>query len=152
MTDPDLRDARPDDADVTALLRQLHADIEARYGDEPPTTTPVIDFTPPRGRFLVVDVGGTAVAMGGIRRLAEDTCELKRCYVVPVHRRRGHSRRLLAALEDAARELGYRQLRLATGALQPEALALYTSAGYRPIAPYGPFADSPLTRCFEREL
>jgi GNAT superfamily N-acetyltransferase len=57
-------------------------------------------------------------------------------YVRPEHRRRGHARRLLAELETIARERGYERVRLDTGPLQPEAAALYTSAGYHPIGAY----------------
>ena len=48
----------------------------------------------------------------------------------------GIARRLLAALEDAARELGYERVRLDTGARQPHARALYESAGFQPIPDY----------------
>jgi hypothetical protein len=44
------------------------------------------------------------------------------------------ARALLAALEDAARGLGYEVARLDTGPLQPHAEALYRSAGYAEIA------------------
>ena len=54
-------------------------------------------------------------------------------YVVPAARGRGLARVLLAALEDAALDLGYTTVRLDTGALQPHAQALYESAGYRAI-------------------
>jgi GNAT superfamily N-acetyltransferase len=62
---------------------------------------------------------------------------------LPEARGRGWARRLLTALEDAARELGYRRVRLDTGRLQPAALALYPAAGDREIADYNgnPFAS-----------
>jgi hypothetical protein len=37
----------------------------------------------------------------------------------------------MAALEDAARDLGMVELELATGDRQPEAVALYTATGWR---------------------
>ena len=55
---------------------------------------------------------------------------------MPEARSRGHARRLLAALEDAARDLGYEIARLDTGPKQPHAQALYESAGYRSIPSY----------------
>jgi GNAT superfamily N-acetyltransferase len=58
-------------------------------------------------------------------------------WTAPSERRRGHARRVLAALEDAARARGYRAVRLETGRPQPEAVALYAGAGYAPITPYG---------------
>jgi ribosomal protein S18 acetylase RimI-like enzyme len=56
--------------------------------------------------------------------------------VVPEARSRGHARRLLVALEDAAADLGYEIARLDTGPQQPHARALYESAGYRSIPSY----------------
>ena len=46
-------------------------------------------------------------------------------------------------------------LRLETGPRQPEAVALYTSAGYRPIAAFGAYTGDPDARdslFFERTL
>jgi len=57
-------------------------------------------------------------------------------YVTPDMRSRGVARRLLAALEDLARDLGYSVVRLDTGASQAHALALYPSAGYFEIDDY----------------
>jgi ribosomal protein S18 acetylase RimI-like enzyme len=51
-------------------------------------------------------------------------------------RGRGVARRLLGALENTARELGYGAVRLDTGHLQPEALSLFRSAGYERIPDY----------------
>ena len=76
------------------------------------------------------------VACGGLRRLDDETAEVKRMYVRPEHRRRGHGRRLLRQLEAEARALGYTRVRLDTGPLQPAAAALYASAGYHPIGAY----------------
>ena len=71
-------------------------------------------------------------------------------YVVPEARSRGHARRLLYALEDAARELGYVRVRLDTGPLQPHARALYESEGYREIPDYN---DNPYASFWgEKEL
>ena len=62
--------------------------------------------------------------------------EIKRMYVVPEARGRGLGRRLLEALEETARELGYARIRLDTGARQPHARAMYEAAGYHPIENY----------------
>jgi GNAT superfamily N-acetyltransferase len=55
---------------------------------------------------------------------------------VPHARSRGLARALLAALEAAARDLGYERVRLDTGARQPHARALYEAEGYRSIPDY----------------
>ncbi len=45
-----------------------------------------------------------------------------------------------------------RQLWLETGTEQPEAIALYTSAGYRPTDPFGAFTHDSRSRCFYRTI
>ena len=90
----------------------------------------------PRGAFLVIYAGGKPVAGGGVKRDDDGVAEIKRMYVVPAARRQGLGRRLLEALEDKARELGYARIRLDTGARQPHAQAMYERAGYHPIENY----------------
>lgn len=109
-------------------------------------------FTPPEGVFLVVRDGGRAVACGGICRFDGTRAELKRMYVVPEARGRGHGRRLLVELEGRARELGYGGVVLETGDRQPEALGLYVSAGYERIPCYPPYSERSLSLCFEKRL
>jgi GNAT superfamily N-acetyltransferase len=114
-----------------------------------PTATPE-EMSPPGGAFVVVYADDKAVAGGGVKRLDDETAEIKRMYVMPEARSRGHARRLLYALEDAARELGYRRVRLDTGRLQPHARALYESEGYRSIPDYN---DNPYASFWgEKEL
>jgi GNAT superfamily N-acetyltransferase len=122
---------------ATDLVAAMVAEMAVLYGpiDVPgmPSATPA-DFAPPSGTFLVgLDEAGEPVCGGGVKRLDDDTAEIKRMYVVPAARRRGHARALLGALEDAARGLGYGVVRLDTGPHQPHAQAMYESAGYAPI-------------------
>ena len=62
------------------------------------------------------------------------------------------SRALLAWLEAEAAALGYRRVHLETGLRQPEAIALYETAGYRRIPSFGPFEDDPLSVCYGKDL
>ena len=62
------------------------------------------------------------------------------------------SARLLEAVEGRARELGAARVKLETGTAQPEAMAVYERNGYYPIEPFGDYRDSPLSRCYAREL
>ena len=57
------------------------------------------------------------------------------CSCVTAHRGRGHARAVLAELERTAAAAGRRRAVLETGTRQPEAIALYTSAGYGPDGP-----------------
>ena len=64
-------------------------------------------------------------------------------FVLERARRRGLARRVLAELEASATAAGARQIVLNTGIHQPEAIALYESAGYRPIPGFGHYACHP---------
>ena len=78
--------------------------------------------------------------------------EVKRMYTRPAARRRGVSRALLVRLEAIAVDLGFHRLLLETGSPQPEALALYESAGWTPIDPYGHYREEPTSRCYAKDL
>lgn len=92
------------------------------------------ELAPPAGALIVGFADGRPVCCGGIKRLDQGTCEIKRMYVLPEMRGRGVARQLLDALESKARALGYDRARLDTGPRQPDARALYESAGYEPVA------------------
>jgi GNAT superfamily N-acetyltransferase len=144
-----------DDPAVTTLLEAMDEELRDRYagslgGPFRPLTRAL--FEPPGGRFLVARCDGEEVACGGVCSYKGETAELRRMYVSRGARRRGIARALLGELEQAAGELGYGRLRLATGLGQPEALALYRSAGYELIPNYGAFAAESGNICLERRL
>jgi GNAT superfamily N-acetyltransferase len=150
--EPAIRLVGYDSPPVRALVDEVQEEYVARYGG--PDRTPVDgdEFAPPGGAFLVLEVDGQPVGCGGLRRHDERTAEIKRMFVRRSARRRGLARRLLAALEERARAAGYARVILETGVRQPEALALYANAGYRPIAPFGFYRDAPGNRCFGKDL
>jgi len=99
--------------------------------------------------FLVARIGNRPVACGAVREIDPAVGEIKRMFVRLEHRGRGIGRTILAALEARAVEVGYTTLRVETGSRQPEAIGLYTSAGYVAIPPFGKYAGS---HCFEKRL
>jgi GNAT superfamily N-acetyltransferase len=140
-----------DQPPATDLVDAMVAEVSAMYGPinvpGAPTATPA-DLGPPGGAFVVVfddeaGDGGRAVAGGGLKRLDDEACEIKRMYVVPDARGRGLAKVLLEGLENEARRLGYRIARLDTGAQQPAAQRMYERAGYAPIGNFNanPFAS-----------
>ena len=123
---------------MAPLLEGLTEEYEARYGaTDEMSSVDESDWEPPDGAFLVLIEDGVVVAGGALRRLSADTCEVKRMWTAPAHRRRGYASAVLGSLEDAARDRGYSYLRLETGSAQPEARALYERRGYRQIPTYG---------------
>ena len=131
-----------DDPDAVKLIAEVQQEYVVRYGDEDATPVDPTEFAPPRGLFLVAYVDGTPAAFGGWRAHGTDV-ELKRMYVSPAFRGRGLARAILAELERKAAEAGYHRVILETGQRQPEAIALYRSAGYEPVPSFGYYADAP---------
>jgi GNAT superfamily N-acetyltransferase len=90
----------------------------------------------PGGAFLIGWRDGESVCCGGVKRLDDTICEIKKMYVVPDARGTGVARKLLHALEAKARELGYGIARLDTGPKQTNAQGLYELEGYASIADF----------------
>jgi GNAT superfamily N-acetyltransferase len=94
------------------------------------------DYGGARGRVFVARLDGMPVACAGLREHARSAGEIKRFYVALSARRLGVGRSLLASMERAARELGYRRLLLDTAAPLIEAARLYEASGYTRVAPF----------------
>jgi GNAT superfamily N-acetyltransferase len=146
------------DPDALRLVADVQAEYVERYGS--PDVSPLDPgmFEPPLGSFYVGYLRDEPVATGAWRRsevgaLGTDrTAEVKRMYVAPAARGRGLARAVLAHLEDSAAAAGYEALVLETGIRQPEAIALYESAGYVQVPGFGYYRDSPLSRCFAKRV
>ena len=156
----ELRAVGYDHPDVAVLVAAVQREYVQRYGDEDATPVDPAEFAPPHGFFTVGYVAGTPVACGGWRArdgrsdepLRDGDAEVKRMFVRAEHRGRGHGRAVLAELERTAAAAGRRRVVLETGTRQPEAIALYTSAGYGPMASFGLYRHSPNCRCYAKIL
>ncbi len=145
-------------ADAVRLIGEVQKEYVRRYGSPDEGPIDPLMFDPPHGSFFVGYLDGEAIATGAWRRSAvaafgqPESAEIKRMYVVDAARGIGAARTMLAHLEASAAEAGLRVAVLETGIAQPEAIALYESAGYTPIPGFGHYRDSPLSRCFGRDL
>lgn len=141
----DLRVAAYDSTDAQLLTAEVQAIYQERYGGEG-DTAPVdtTEFDGSNGRFFMIYVDGVPAAMGGWRWHGDDG-EIKRMFVREAYQGRGLARVILAELERTAAAAGIGRLILETGLEQPEAIALYRSAGYKDIPAFGFYADDPLS-------
>jgi GNAT superfamily N-acetyltransferase len=124
------------DSLAAPLLAELAVEYADRYGGTRERVLtwlngyPANEFAAPDGALLIGLVDGEPVTGGAFRRFDAETAELKRIWTDSRYRRRGHARALLTALEAEIAGRGYRRIYLTTGDRQPEAEALYRSAGY----------------------
>ena len=128
---PDTADAR---LCLSTYFRELAARFEAGFDAGADDSARVQDMAPPSGLFVIARLDGDAVGCGGFKRVDKATGEIKRVWTAPFARGLGVARRMLRALEAAAREAGVKTLRLDTNRALTEAHALYRSEGYREIA------------------
>jgi len=133
------RSASVDSGPGAQLAQAMRDEIAAIYegldldGPQMPKAG-AAELGPPGGEFIVGYVAGEPVCCGGLKRLCDGTCEIKKMFVAPSARGQGVARALLHELEDRARALGYTVARLDTGPRQPVARGLYEAEGYVEVA------------------
>ncbi|MGW7265288.1 GNAT family N-acetyltransferase [Streptomyces sp. NPDC054842] len=139
-------------AAAVGLRELMSAELAPRYA---PVEHRRVRAPQPSADEIVVTWVGYAddvpVATASLRRLP-DRYEVKRVFVHRDHRGRGLARAALGAVESTARRLGVEPLWLQTGALQPEARALYAREGWHQVPPYAPYDRNPFSVCFSKVL
>ena len=128
----------PDSADarrcLDAYFGELAARFEGGYDAGKDDSALARDMAPPSGLFLVARLDGEPVGCGGLKRSDKTSGEIKRVWTAPSARGMGVARRMLRALEAAARDMSLKTLRLDTNRALTEAHALYRNQGFREIA------------------
>jgi putative acetyltransferase len=109
------------------------------------------EYAPPNGRLLLARRDGTPAGCVALRPFGPGIGEMKRLFVTEACRGLGVGRKLSVAIIAAARQAGYRKMRLDTTARMTAANTLYRELGFRPIDAYrhNPLPDA---RFWELEL
>lgn len=117
-------------------------------------------YAPPAGALLVAETARSVDSAQGqpplvgviaLRRVDQDTCEMKRLYVRPAARGTGLGQALVNLLLDEARQRGYGSIVLDTLPAMGAAQAMYEWLGFTDIPPY---YDTPIvgTRFMSKKL
>ncbi len=145
----------PAGPDARRLIQAFAQELSERYGDEGP-----VIFSPEElkgiGRaFLVARLNEEAVgcfAIGPFAPQEPKVCEARGLFLMPAVRGQGLSRTLLRHMEEKAVSMGYATIRLVTGLRESEAIHLFVKGGYSRIPRFGPYAQRPLSVCFEKPV
>jgi len=134
-----------DDATVAHIIRTVMPEFGA-VGDGFAINDPEVDwmhraYSAPRSAYFVIERNGRVLGGGGVAPLAgadEDTCELRKMYLLPQARGIGAGRALMARCLETARHLGFRHCYLETLHGMDAAMALYDRTGFQRLtAPRG---------------
>ncbi len=141
-------------ADLAVLMARHTAEMHA---DTPPESIHMMDagqLAVPDVQFFVMRDAGAPVAMGAIKRIDAQHCEVKSMHVLAEYRGKGLSRVMLDHLFAAARTLGYKRLSLETGsqAMFAPARRLYARAGFSECDPFEGYALDPNSVYMTRKL
>ena len=96
----------------------------------------IAKFLPPNGRLILAFIDGNACGIGCLKSINEEIGEIKRMYVDPSFRNIGAGRAILNALLNAAKEAGYKKVRLDSPKFMEAAHSLYRSFGFTNISVY----------------
>lgn len=94
------------------------------------------EYAPPNGSLLLGMIGNQVAGCVALRKIDEDSCEMKRLYVKPEFRRKRLGKCLAEAIIKEASKIGYKYMRLDTVPSMKEAIMLYESLGFKWIKPY----------------
>lgn len=142
----------PRQADVRRMIAEADAMMQALYPAESNHLVDMDELAGSDAVFLAARRDGVLLGSIAFRIVAPAHAEMKRLFVRREARGAGLGRRLVEALEDAARLRRIDRISLETGIKQPEAIALYRSCGYDQCPPFGSYGSDPLSLFMTRRL
>jgi len=143
-----------DDTDVLLLISNLNSDLYSRYPEPGALVFSLesADLQDGVGALLMAVLDDEPVGCGAFRVIDDlpGSAEIKRMYVTLAGRGKKIGSALLAEVERSA--VGIERFALEFGPRQPEAQAMFESAGYVVCEPWGPFIGKEFSVCMEKVL
>ena len=139
-----------DHPDAQGLLLELNEALMGILGHNGMAHVCFDDFSHEKAFFVVGYDEGKPACCAGIRRMDDETGEVKRVYARK--NRRGNGAALMAALEKMAGTAGYRRLVLECREGNPHAIEFYKKNGYTVCENYPPYENEADAVCLEKEL
>lgn len=93
-------------------------------------------YAPPNGTFIIAKYQNKVIGCVGIKKFKDESCEMKRMYIVPSFRGKGIGKYLCKYVIEWCRTSTYKKILLDTNKEMKEAVHLYHSCGFFNIPPY----------------
>ncbi len=100
-----------------------------------------VKYGRPLGRLYILLCDNTPAGCVALKKLGEDSCELKRLYIRKKFRGNRFGKLLCEKIINDAKEIGYKYMYLDTLAFLKTAIGLYKELGFSEIPPYN---DNPV--------
>ena len=139
-----------DSADALALLRARDEENFKIYPPEARFGIAADRHAADGVLFLMARKAGVPIGCGALERY-EGYGEMKSVFLLPSARGRRLGQAIIRALEEAARELGYDEVRLETGIRSPWAIKTYERAGYAKCERFGDYPEEAPLSVFMRK-
>jgi GNAT superfamily N-acetyltransferase len=121
-----------------AYAKSLPVDLAPQGFSQELASLPGV-YAPPAGELLLAKRGDHVLGCIALKPLKPKVAEIKRLFVRPQARGKGVGKALIQAAIAAARQAGYGEIKLDTLPEMEGAIALYKSAGFSAIPPYGSY-------------
>lgn len=142
----------PNQPPIIALIADLDAYQLTLYPPESVYALDLQSLLQPHVKFAVARAANNTIVGCAALLLTPAYGEVKRMYVTPAARGLGAAKKLMALLEQAARDAACPLMTLETGPSQPEAIALYQRQGFERCGPFGGYRDDPLSVFMQKRL
>ena len=140
------------DKDVISLIEKLDAYLKISDGEDHDFYNQ-FNGTDTIEHMLVAYKDEVPVGCGAIKHFDASRAEVKRMFVDQTYRGQGIAAKLLAQLEQWAKEKGYKKCILETGERQVAAVQLYQKSKYKRMhTNYGQYKGIAQSICFEKTL
>lgn len=133
-----------DSPDARALLKARDEENFQIYPPEARFGIPADKHVDKGVLFFILREDGSAIGCGALER-HDGYAEMKSVFLAREARGRRLGQTIIRALEDAARELGYHEVKLETGIRSPWAIRSYERAGYSTCSRFGDYPEAPLS-------
>jgi putative acetyltransferase len=100
--------------------------------------------------YVLEEKDGSIIASYGLYLIDEQTCELRKMYLLNAYRGKGLGKLLLEDALAKARQIGFKRMTLETASVLKEAISLYKSYGFEEFEPE--HMSSRCDQAFELEL
>ena len=152
MSDVTIAVESPLQDDVRSLIAELNAYLLSITPPEYCSHMTVEQMAGADTTVFVARDEGRAVGCGALRRDVHSVGEVKRMYTVPSSQGQGIGGRILAAIEELAREEGFTRLVLETGHAHEPAWHVYERGGFTRCGPVLDYPDTGWSVFYEKAL